>query len=92
MSILTCPQKLIMCSSRFSVWMRKVDKSFINVLCVHQQAPVQKKKKKRTQPYSPSVHATAALHLFHRFPPGSDYGYGVEKKSIIYKNTLSITL
>lgn len=73
-----------MCSSHSTVLMRKVDKSFINALCVHQQALVEKKR----ELHSPSVHATAALHLFHCFPPGSNYGYRVEEKSIIHKNTV----
>lgn len=35
--ILTCPQSLILCASHSTVLMCKVDKSFINALCVHQQ-------------------------------------------------------
>lgn len=68
MSILTCPQKLIMCSSRFSVWMRKVDKSFINVLCVHQQAPVQKKKKKTYTAIQPVCPRHGSPALIPSFP------------------------
>lgn len=37
-NILTCPQSLILRSSHSTVLMLKVDKSFINALCVHQQA------------------------------------------------------
>lgn len=62
-----------MCSSDSTVLVCKVDKSFINALCVHQQALVVQER----ELYSPSVHAAAALHLFHRFPPESNYGYGV---------------
>lgn len=40
--VLTCPQPLIMCSSHSTVLMCKVDKSFINALCVHQQASSRK--------------------------------------------------
>lgn len=86
--VLTCPPPLIMCSSHSTVLMCKVDKSFINALCVHQQAS----SSNESEPYGPSVQAAAALHLFHRFPPGSNYGYGVREKSIIHKNTLSVTL